>query len=65
VGVLSGPDGYWVVCVDRASGRVIAELCSDHDQAYRYAVGARSPDVWTTVVAREPCWADRNLVNRC
>jgi hypothetical protein len=60
-------DGYWVVSVERTSGRATttSHLFSEPDEAYRHALDAQTPDVCMTVVSRRPVAQDRNHVNRC
>jgi hypothetical protein len=59
-------DGYWVVSVERASGRATTSpLFSDKDEAYRYALDTETPEACTTVVARRTANSRGILVNRC
>jgi hypothetical protein len=60
-------DGYWVVCVERTTGRATttSHLFSEHDEAYRHALDSQTPNVCMTVVARRPFTRNGNHVNRC
>lgn len=58
-------DGYWVVSVERSTGRATSELFTDHDEAYRHALATQTPDVCKTVIARKQFATNRTLVNRC
>ena len=60
-------DGYWVICIERTSGRATttAHLFSEHDDAYQQALDTKTPEVCMTVVARRPFPQNGELVNRC
>ena len=59
-------DGYWVVTVDRASGRATTSpLFSDKDEAYRHALDMETPEACTTVVARRTAKSRSTMVHRC
>jgi hypothetical protein len=45
-------DGYWVVSVDRESGRATTEFVADSDEAWQHSIDIETPAVYTTVVQR-------------
>lgn len=45
-------DAYWVVTVDRATGRARTELVVDADTAHTMAIRANTASVFATVVGR-------------
>lgn len=48
-------DGYWVVSVDRRSGRAnTSELFTDRDEAWQHSVDIEDADTYTTVVSQRP-----------
>lgn len=48
-------DGYWVISVDRATGKATtSELFADSDAAWQYSIDIENPATFTTVVSRKP-----------
>jgi hypothetical protein len=45
-------EGYWVVSVDRETGRATTEFVADSDEAWQHSIDIETPAVYTTVVAR-------------
>ena len=56
------PDGYWVISVDRETGRATtSELFTDSDAAWQHSIDIQDAATYTTVVNRRtpPAKADR------
>jgi hypothetical protein len=50
-----GHDGYWVISVDRATGRATtSELIADSGEAWQRSRDIQDADTYTTVVSRRP-----------
>jgi len=48
-------DGYWVISVDRASGRATTSgLFTDSGEAWEHSIKLQDPGTFTTVVPRRP-----------
>lgn len=46
-------DGYWVISVDRETGRATtSELITDTDEAWQLSLDLQDPATYTTVVSR-------------
>lgn len=48
-------DGYWVISVDRATGRATtSDLFTDSRKAWELSIELQQPGTFTTVVPRRP-----------
>lgn len=48
-------DGYWVISVDRATGRATtSKLFTDPDEAWQHSIDIQDPATYTTVVSQRP-----------